>query len=575
MAELASVVDKVTAAMQRRHSDGWDGHWVDVLRFALPYDTSFDRLNSSGLSLLTATMGAGPQIRSRTKDVYDYTSVWAIERLTNGLMTMKAPETTRWHDLVIEDMFGAEEASHAERAWLDDVASYLFRIRNNPKTGFWIALKAAVRSMCALGDGFIFVNENFGDDRKPTTYEFVPIGECYHSVDTQGNTLSFARVRGLSAEQIVARWGIDKVGEKIRMAFNNPGTRHSQFTVVHSVMPREADLRGGRLGLMSAKLESRFFILDGVSSINLETSGYWNMPYHRLPWSRSSFAYSEGPMALALAEVKSLNEMSKNELIASQQAVRPPLAVFGENFGPINLNAGAINRGYVNGDGRSLVQPIVTQTRPDFAQAVIESRRSGVREMLYLNLWQILVDRPEMTATEALLRAQEKGDLLGPVGVSMNIGLASMTEHEIAILARKGMFEKGRPLEAPESLFDRDVVPQFTAPLDRLRLVDAAVGAQRVVQAMLEIAPAKPDIMDNLDADAYARTLRDSFGAPFDLLRSPDDVKKEREGREQAMQLAQAADIAQKGGAAAQAVGAGMQAMRGQATGSAPAVAAA
>lgn len=34
--------------------------------------------------------------------------------------------------------------------------------------------------------------------------------------------------------------------------------------------------------------------------------------------------------------------------------------------------------------------------------------------MVFITLFQILVDNPQMTATEAMLRAQEKGQLLAP-----------------------------------------------------------------------------------------------------------------------------------------------------------------
>jgi len=51
--------------------------------------------------------------------------------------------------------------------------------------------------------------------------------------------------------------------------------------------------------------------------------------------------------------------MSKNELISAQQAVRPPLARFGENMTRVNLNAGAINDGLMTGDGKMLISPIM------------------------------------------------------------------------------------------------------------------------------------------------------------------------------------------------------------------------
>lgn len=61
-----------------------------------------------------------------------------------------------------------------------------------------------------------------------------------------------------------------------------------------------------------------------------------------------------------------------------------------------------------------------TGIRPDFAQGVMEARRNSLREMLYLNLWQVILQDADKTATEALIRAQEKGEMLGPVGISLS-----------------------------------------------------------------------------------------------------------------------------------------------------------
>jgi hypothetical protein len=284
------------------------------------------------------------------------------------------------------------------------------------------------------------------------------------------------------------------------------------------------------------------------------------MSYIGHAWNQmSSRAYSEGPLALALAEIKSLNEMAKNELISSQQAVRPPLASYGDNMTRINLNAGAVNAGLINGDGKLLVQPIMTHGRPDFAQQVLETRRNNVREMLYLNLWQVLIESPNMTATEAMLRAQEKGDLLGPVGISFNASLSQMVDRELSILGRKGAFEPESPLAAPETLVDKDIAPYFTAPLDRMRNMDEVVGAQRTVAGMMEVAAFDPSIMKRLDVDAYAELMRKGNGAPASLFRDDDDMKKEAASQEQMQQRQQVLELAKQGGDAAQSLGGGMQ----------------
>ena len=141
-------------------------------------------------------------------------------------------------------------------------------------------------------------------------------------------------------------------------------------------------------------------------------SGFFEFPFVRYAWSNSGLTpYSTGPVAYAIGELKSLQELAKQELIGVSSSYRPPVATIGKNFTRLNFNPGAVNPGLISPDGKQLFAPMVTGTRPDFAQAVMESRRNSVREMLYLNLWQNIIDSREGggpdTPTAALIRAQE------------------------------------------------------------------------------------------------------------------------------------------------------------------------
>jgi hypothetical protein len=553
------MVKELEALQSQRAAQGWDKFWRDCMRFALPQDVSYDQLLQGG-SIGAVTSTIRTTTAQRTTDLYDQTSLWAIERLTAGLLSLKTPESARWHNLTIDDPFGHEETNE-EEASLDRLSNYLFKVRANPRSGFWPTHKAAVRSVCAMGNGFFFLEELYGDAKLPFRYEFVPLGECYAVVDMSGQLIRFYRARRLSAEQIVRRWP-ETASAKHKQWAADPDKRHQTLPVAHAVIPRDPEMRKRGIGVTAAPMIGAYIDLE--DNVLLGETGYYEMPYIGHSWNAiAGRAYSEGPMALALAEVKSLNEMAKNELISSQQAVRPPLATMSENMQRIRLNAGAVNPGLINGDGRLMVQPIMTHTRPDFATQVLESRRNNVRELLYLNLWQILIQSPDMTATEALLRSQEKGDLLGPVGISFNYSLSTMVDREIAILNRKGAFAEGSPLEMPESMDDADVAPHFTAPLDRMRSLEEVTGAQQTVAAMVEVAALKPEILDRLDVDAYAELLRKGHGAPARLFLPEEKVSERRDESNQQEQLANTLGLLQQGGQAAQGIGQGVQAVAG------------
>jgi hypothetical protein len=502
-----------------------------------------------------------PVASERSKHIYDMTSLWAIDRLTSGLISLKTPESDYWHDLNVDNDFGYEP-THDEALALERTRNYLFKVRANPKSGFWPAHKAAVKSMAAFGDGWLFIKELMGD-RLPFGYEFMQLAEMYPAVGPDGQPNRMFRVFNWSAYQIATQWP-DSCGDKVRQMANDPKKRHTPFRVMHAVRPRGDEYRG-RMGVAGAKFASWYCLPEEDHLIG--EGGFWEFPFTRYAWSNiGQRPYCEGPVAYAIAEIQSLNEMARNELIAQQMVTRPPLATHGKNFMRLNFNPGAQNPGLINGDGRPLFAPLNGGVRPDLAQAVMDSRRNSVREALYLNLWQVLIQdvggQPE-TATEAMLRAQEKGEMLGPVGISMNEGLSANVDREVNILSRKGAFREESPLAMPQSLAGAEVAPQFTSPLDRLRQIGQVIGAQRTIEIAMVLEQLQPGITARLDVDEILELAQHVYGAPRNMLR---DRKAGEAARQQASMTQQAgttAALTQAGGEAARAVGEGAVAAAG------------
>lgn len=497
----------------------WERYWRQISAWVLPQTDQFDsmvqRADTSSIMAVTGT----PVAAERSKQIYDMTSLWAIDRLTSGLVSLKTPESDNWHDLDRDDDFNFEPASHDERLALERLRDYLFKMRANPNSGFWPSHKAAIKSMCAFGDGWQFIKEENGN-RTPFSYQFIQLPEVFPGVGSNGRPDRMFRPFLWTAHQIATEFR-EKAGTKVLDMANDPKRRHERLRVMHAVRPRTDEQRN-QIGVRGAKFASWYILPEDKHLIG--EGGFWEFPFTRYAWSnQGQRPYSEGPVAYAIAEIQSLNALARDELIAAGQALRPPLGVIGKNFGRINFNPGAVNPGLVNGDGRPLFSPLNTGARPDFAAVVMEPRRNAVREALYLNLWQILISDthagPE-TATEAMLRAQEKGEMLGPVGISLNEGLSANVDREVGILNRKGAFRQGSPLAMPESMGGAEIAPQFTSPLDRLRKVSQIVGAQRTLELAIALEQIKPGTIARIDADAILELAQDVYGAPAKMLLS-------------------------------------------------------
>lgn len=536
----------------------WETYWRNIAAYVLPQTEGFDRLLSTNKDVAINSVVSTPVASKRSKDIYDMTSLWGIERLTAGMLSLKTPEAQSWHDLHTDSVFG-EELTHEEKLALERLRDYQFRVRANPKSGFWSAHKSAIRSMCGFGDGWMYVEEMpGGGSRTPYRYEFMPLPELYPAVGTDGQPNRMFRVFRWSALQVATKWP-EKAGSKITAMANDPTQRHNVVRVMHCVKPREDKARGDAMGAKAGAFASHYCLPD--DEVHIGEGGFYEYPFTRYAWSNTGTRpFSEGPVAYALGEIKSLQEMAKNELLAIQTSLRPAYATAGKNFARLNLNPGVSNPGLISPDGRPLFAPMNSGVRPDFAQSVMEARRNSVREMLYLNLWQIIMQDQNDTATAALIKAQEKGEMLGPVGISMNEGLSAMIDREVSILDRKRAFAEGSPLEMPASMDQKGVSPIFTSPLDRLRRMSELVGVQRLVEFGMTLEGLKPgSAAARFDFDEMLDTAQDVLGAPARTMRPAEEAQEARSQMDQMGQLQAAMETARSGGEAAQAAGRGAQ----------------
>lgn len=531
----------------------WDKYHRDISAWVLPQTEHFDTIvNTGDASASVAAVVGFPVASERSKHIYDMTSLWGIDRLTAGLISLKTPESDFWHDLSSDDDFQVDQ-SHDELVALEQVRNYLFKVRSNPKSGFWPSHRAAMRSMCAYGDGWCYIAEQMGG-RVPFTYEYMAIPELFPAVDSQGNPNRMYHVFAWSAAQIVDKWG-DKAGGKIVDMASDPKRRHNRIQVMQGVRPRSDEKNRN---FTSGAQFASFYCLPN-DDILIGEGGYFEFPFSRYAWAQyGQKPFCEGPVAIALSEIQSINEMAKNELLAASMLLRPPLGTHGKNFMRLNFNPGATNPGLISGDGRPLFQALNAGIRPDFASTIMEGRRNNLREALYLNLWQVLLqDVPGETATEAMLRAQEKGEMLGPVGISLNSGLSHNIDREVSIIARKGAFAPASPLAMPETLQGRNVSPSFTSPLDRLRRMSEMTGMQQLVQFAALLQPIDPAVIARLDGDEMIEVAQAVLGAPAKSLKSRDVSAAARQQNSAATGVAQSTAAATGAGQAMESLGKG------------------
>jgi hypothetical protein len=209
----------------------------------------------------------------------------------------------------------------------------------------------------------------------------------------------------------------------------------------------------------------------------------------------------------------------------------------------VNMRPGGLNVGGVNRNGQAMMQPFQTGARVDIADTKMEQRRSAIDDAFLVTLFQILVETPRMTATEALIRAQEKGMLLTPtMGRQQSEALGPLIEREIDLL----MFHRVLPPMPPELVEaggEYQIV--YDSPMSRMQRAEELVGVQRTMELLAPFAQIDPTVLDIFDRDELARLTAEVSGVPTTVLRGADQVTAIRQQRQQQEEMAMAVQAAQ------------------------------
>lgn len=551
------IIDQAQSLMQQRSQ--LETTWENIARlmFVAP-DRRFRRGAISSDRDAMEGWATGSKVAERGRFIYDITGVTALERLSTGLISLCTPDNEKWQGLKVDDPFGYQ-MNDEENIWAERQRDYLFSVRYDPRSGWVLANQAAVRSAAALGTGMYIIEEAFGANggsaaQVPYTCTNLPLSDNYLTINGQGFHDQNFRFLSMSYRAAAMLFN-GQLSSKAMGYAADPQMCNRMIQILHYVGERQ------EVGpLSSAKSNSPvvsiYVELETKHEIKHGGFGYWPVIVYN--WNQmANSPYGESAAMMVMAEVAGTNILAKNALLAAQQHTRPPIATVDDSMtNRPNLNPGAINYGGMDANGNLKIKPISTGHNPQLSQMVLDASRNQVKEGLYSNLWQYLIQNPNMTATEAMIRANEKGEILGPIGTRIQHGLARLTDAELAILRDKGAWDKGSPLAPPQSLQTRNISVKFSSPLDRLRRSNEMVGIQQTLGVAASLAQADPTIMDELDGGQIIAITREITGAPAAIKRPADAVaalRAQRQKAQQLQQMQQMADVAKTGAQAAQA----------------------
>ncbi len=341
----------------------------------------------------------------------------------------------------------------------------------------------------------------------------------------------------MTPSQAIQRFGRANLPETILKAEDKEPNRRFKF--LHVVKPNY-DRVPGRID-SSGMAFSSFHIEVESKMMVARPGGYRKFPFIIARYMTSpQEIMGRSPAMTALAEIKMLNQMRKTDIKARHLAIDPPnLAANEASIRKFSMKPNAMNYGTLDMAGNQLVRPYQTGTRMDLSDNVMDQSRRMINDIFLVNLFQILIETPEMTATEVLARQQEKGDLLSPVGGRIeNEFCGKLIEREIDAMSAAGLFDPDGPLPMPDSVRERGGAygVNYQSPMARYRTSGEAAGAEKTIQSLIPIAQIDPTVFDIIDFQEYGKLVANAAGAPRRIMRSPESIAAAQESRAQQQQ---------------------------------------
>lgn len=510
----------------------WEGHWREVAERVRPNQNFFQMIQR-------------PDGDKRNEKIFDATAPLALPKFAAAVISMSFPATQTYHKLTVKDEALADNTQ--VKRYLDALNKCLFTARYAPKSGFQAQSGEVILDVGAFGTGILFTDDVLGQGIR---YKAMPLAQSFVAEDEYGRINTLHRKWQWTARQAVGKFGLKNLPENIQKAYEREPNK--KFWFLHCVKPnperieRARDYRGMAYYSCYIALEERKLLDEG---------GFRTFPFAVPRYETSpNEVYGRSPAMNVLPAIKMLNEMKKAVIRSAHMQISPPIMLSDDGaLQAFNLRPNALNFGMVDSSGRPMAIPFNSQARVDIGKDLMDEEREQINDAFFVTLFRILVEEPQITATEAMLRAQEKGQLLAPtMGRIQSDMLGPIIERELDILltADGGSGTILPPM--PDVLKkhfanggEYDI--EYQSPLNQAQQAGAGAAILNTLNAIAPLAQIDPGVMLRFDMEKAAEILARVNGVPEEVIRSDDEVtelKEQQAGQAQAQQLLQAAPVA-------------------------------
>ncbi len=529
-----------------------DSHWGEVARKIRPEADQFLSRRTPG--------------EKRRQEVFSSHAGRALKKWTRIVISLAAPKTSQWQQLLPEDEDLAKEP--AAKVFFEELTRRAFKLRLSPRARFYESLTACLLDYGAFGNGCFFLDETVHG----AAYIPIPLSRVWIALDHLRRVQSVFYRYTMSAAAADMKWrkvwGKDPP-KRVKDALEK-APYANDIAFLHVVTPR-GNVNPDELG--PGAMPWRSLHIEVEDRVLVDEGGYHEMPYmFPRDMVEAGEIYGRGAGMEILPEMGTLNAQRRTFLQAGERVAAPPILLRDDattlGARKINLTPWGLNGGMLDSRGNPLLRPFESGARLDLTREMMQDELEAINDAFSLNLFRLLIEDPRsnVTAFEIAQRMQEKGELIGPAIDSLQSEIFGLeTERLIGIMARRGDLPEVPPVVAEAGTYRI----QHTSPANQLQRAGEVAAITRAIQVVEPLAAIDPMILKKFNAGKVIDRVMEIHGGPTEVLIPEEEFEEMVAAAAQQQQQAQQAAMMEQGAGAGKDIAGALQLLQGGAGASA------
>ena len=451
----------------------------------------------------------------------------AVNVMAAGMQAGMASPARRWFTL--QGSLPTYTQSQSGKMWFDYNTDNMFAMFG--RSNIYRALHTMYQEMGVFGPAAAIVVPDYYSVIRAHT---LTIGEYALGQDENGDIDTLYREFDMTVGQMVKAFGKDNVSKTVKNLYDS-NNLDEWITILHAIEPRRERIITRRDN-MNMPWRSVYLEKDGESSKILSESGFPLFPVITARWDvTSNDVYPDSPGMQALGNVRNLFLNERRMGQAMDQLYNPALQV-PLGITDVNTLPGGITR-VDNMQNTGIRRTYEINIDPSWLRENSREIEDRINSAFFVDMFLMISSRIDrtMTATEVASLSEEKLMVIGPTHSRMQQELYS----KLIEISFFYMQEAGLIPPPPQELQGMPMRVEFTSMMAQAMKASEVNTTDRFVQGVINVAGAKPEVLDKIDADRLVDAYADMLGVTPELLADEETVRAIREQRAQAQAAAQ------------------------------------